>query len=390
MDGRALERARQTLLGLVISPFRGEVVLRIGLIFAVALSLFSAIAGGLVRAGVFEPGASTSPWLDHAAMDHAAIMICGVLGTVIAVERAVAIHLRLAFLAPLASATGSLVLLSGQLTWGAWLMTVAAVAFALVSLALVRRQFAAHTLLLAVASLCWLIGSFRFAIAEDPTATICWWFAFLILTIAAERLEMTRLMPRRIGAQACLLAVLVTLLAGALATQWAPAGGGLLFGAALSLLALWLGAFDIARRTVLAHGLSRYMALCLICGYLWLFVAGLAWGAMAVGWRARDIALHAIGLGFIFSMVMGHAPVILPAVARIKLQFGRYFYLPLLALHFSLGLRLAAGPFDERLRAMGAALNALAIAFFALTIAISAVAWRSHQAAAGRTHGAPS
>lgn len=390
MDGRAPERARQTLSGLVISPFRGAATLRIGLIFVVALSLLSGVAGGLMRAGAFEPVASTSAWLGHAVIGHAALMICGVFGTVIAVERAVASRLRLAYLAPLASAAGSIVLLSGQFTWGARLILVAASAFVLVSVVLVRRQFAAHTLLLAVGSLCWLIGAFRFANAQDHVATICWWFAFLILTIAAERLEMTRLMPRRAGARACLLAALATLLAGAFATEWAPTSGGLLFGAALSLLALWLGAFDIARRTVLAHGLSRYMALCLLCGYAWLFVAGLAWGATALGWPARDVALHAIGLGFVFSMVMGHAPVILPAVARIKLQFGRYFYVPLLALHLSLALRLAAGPLDDRLLAMGAMLNALAIALFALTIAISAVAWRTHRVAAARTEEAPS
>jgi len=390
VDGRAPERARQTLSGLVISPFWGAVALRIGLIFAVALSLLSGVAGGLVRAGAFEPAASTSAWLGHAVIGHAALMICGVFGTVIGVERAVASRLRRAYLAPLASAVGSIVLLSGQFTWGARLILLAASAFVLVSVVLVRRQFAAHTLLLAAGSLCWLIGAFRFATAQDHLATVCWWFAFLILTIAAERLEMTRLMPQRPGARACLLAALATLLAGAFATEWAPASGGLLFGAALSLLALWLGAFDIARRTVLAHGLSRYMALCLLCGYAWLFVAGLAWGATALGWPARDIALHAIGLGFVFSMVMGHAPVILPAVAHIKLQFGRYFYVPLLALHLSLALRLAAGPLDDRLHAMGAMLNALAIALFALTIAISAVARRTHRVAAARIEETPS
>ena len=181
-----------------------------------------------------------------------------------------------------------------------------------------------------------------------------------------------------------LFAALVALLTGALVTERDPLDGGLLYGAGVSLLALWLGAFDIARRTVMARGLSRYMALCLLCGYVWLFVAGLAWSAMAIGWPARDIALHAIGLGFIFSMVMGHAPIILPAVARIQVQFGRHFYLPLLALHLSLALRLAAGPFDARLRQAGAALNAAAIALFALTIAASVLAWRARQIAATR------
>ena len=86
-------------------------------------------------------------------------------------------------------------------------------------------------------------------------------------------------------------------------------------------------------------------------------------------------ALHALGLGFIFSMIMGHAPVILPAVARVKLRFGVWFYAPLAALHLSLVVRLGFGLLDLQVRGTGALLNAAAIALFAVTIVGSAVAW---------------
>ena len=385
MDGRAPKRPRQALPRLVMSSNRGAALVRAAAIAAVAFSLLGGIAGGLTRAGVLDSGAAANAVLGHAAVSHAMLMICGVFGTVIAVERAVASRLRYAFIAPLTSALGSVSMLSGQFPRGAWLLVTAAVAFVLVSLVLIRRQFAAHTSLLALGSLCWLIGNLCYAVGADIGATVTWWFAFLVLTIVAERLEMTRLLPQRVGARASLLAALVTLLAGAFATGPAPLPGGLLYGAALSLLALWLGTFDIARRTVLARGLSRYIALCLLCGYAWLFIAGLAWGATAMGWPARDIALHAIGLGFIFSMVMGHAPIILPAIAHIKLQFGRYFYGAPLVLHLSLGLRLVGGAFDERLRTIGATFNAVAIALFALTIAAAAVAWHIHRIGAARS-----
>ena len=87
---------------------------------------------------------------------------------------------------------------------------------------------------------------------------------------------------------------------------------------------------------VFAEGLARYMAVCLLGGYAWLAVGGIAWAATALGLPARDVALHALGLGFVVSMMMGHAPVILPAIARVKLLFGFFFYLPLAALHLSL------------------------------------------------------
>jgi hypothetical protein len=342
----------------------------------VALSLLAGVAGGLLRVGVALPALQDAVWPGQAALAHAALMICGFLGTVIGIERAVAVKLRAAFLAPLASGAGGALLLLGQHAPGAWLGVAAAAIFTAVNCVIVRRQRAAHTWLLLVAAGAWLAGNLLFATGQDSVAVLPWWFAFLVLTIAAERLEMTRLMRRRPAAELSLRAVLAALLAGAAGSALAPAAGGLLYGAALALLALWLAVFDIARHTVRAHGLSRYMAVCLLGGYAWLAVAGVAWAGTALGLPLRDTALHALGLGFIVSMMMGHAPVILPAIARVKLQFGAFFYVPLAMLHLSLLLRLAAGLSGSPLRSTGVLLNAAALALFAVTIAGAAMAWR--------------
>jgi len=183
-------------------------------------------------------------------------------------------------------------------------------------------------------------------------------------------------MRRHRGAAPALFAVLAALLVGATAFSLAPVWGGWIFGAALLGLAAWLIAFDIARKTIAAHGLSRYMAVCLLLGYGWLGISGAAWIATAAGLHARDLALHALALGFIFSMMLGHAPVILPAIARVKLLFGWPFYAALAVLHGSLALRLGWGAFDIRAWSSGAAANAIAIALFGLTVACSAIAWR--------------
>ena len=185
-----------------------------------------------------------------------------------------------------------------------------------------------------------------------------------------------------------LCACLALILAGSAAFAWSPVWGGGLYGLSLAGLAAWLVCFDIARRTVAADGLSRYMAVCLLLGYAWLAVSGLAWMAMSAGLAARDLALHALGLGFLFSMMLGHAPVILPALARVKLRFGGFFYVPLAVLHLSLAVRLFLGPFDFRLLSAGATGNATAIIVFALTVAGSAVAWRRQHSASSRTHDA--
>ena len=355
------------------------------LLMLVALALLAGISGGLARLDVALPATADAAWLSRAALAHAALMICGFLGTVIGIERAVAVKLRAAFVAPFVTGLGAACLLFGYSAAGAWLGVLAAAAFCAVNLVVLQRQRAAHTALLLVGALAWLIGNLLFAAGQDSTAVLPWWFAFLLLTIAAERLEMTRLMRRRPGAQGSLYAILSALLMGAGLSALSPVSGGVMFGTALALLALWLIGFDIARRTVFAHGLSRYMALCLLGGYGWLALAGVAWTATALGWPARDAALHALGLGFIVSMMMGHAPVILPAVARVKLQFGLFFYVPLAALHLSLIVRLGFGLSGGPLRAAGATLNAAAIALFAATVVGAAVAWRIQHGAASAT-----
>lgn len=372
MDRAAPERQGQALHGLVNA--RPAVA---GVLAAcVAASLLAGILGGLLRVGVAIPGTADAGWTGRAALAHAALMMCGFLGTVIGVERAVAAKRRTAWLAPLLSGLAGLALLAGGAAIAGGLLVAAASVFVAVNVLLLKRQRAGHTALLLAGACAWWIGNALFAGQAPGNAVLPWWFAFLVMTIAAERLEMTRLMRRHAGAQPSLLVLLALLAGGAALSALRPAAGGVLFGAALLGLAAWLFTFDIARRTVRADGLPRYMAVCLLGGYAWLAAGGVAWGAAALGWPARDAALHALGLGFIFSMMMGHAPVILPAVARVKLLFGAFFYVPLAALHASLLLRLAGGWFDFQWRAQGALSNALAIALFAATAAGAALAWR--------------
>src|SRR5690606_8032025 len=101
----------------------------------------------------------------------------------------------------------------------------------------------------------------------------------------------------------------------AIAPLW-PVAGYPLLATALLLLVGWLLRFDVATRLARSTGLPRYMAICLLAGYGWLVVAAGIWlvaGPVGAG-PAYDAVLHAIFLGFVLSMIMAHAPVILPAV----------------------------------------------------------------------------
>lgn len=358
-----------------VNSFSGSrsVAVRMVFLLSVLLSLIAGLTGGLVRAGV--PLAAGNG-LTAAVSGHAFLMICTFMGTVIGIERAVAVKRPWSFAAPIASALGGIAWLVGATALAVWLVAAASLAFVAVNIVIVRRQPAAHTGLLLVAALAWAGGNLLHASTLGSGAVIPLWFGFLILTIAAERLEMTRLMRRRPGASGALYVVLAAMLIGALLSAVTLSWGGLVYGLSLAALALWLVQFDIARRTVRAPGLSRYMAMCLLLGYAWLFIAGAAWIATSLGFPYRDAALHALALGFVFSMMLGHAPVILPAIARVKVLFGWPYYVPLALLHGSLALRLGFGHFDWLALAAGAAGNTIAIAVFAATVAGSALAWR--------------
>ena len=356
-----------------------RLALRFSFLALVAVALVSGIAGGLVRAGVSWAALSGAPWLPRAVLGHAFLTVSAFLGTVIGLERAVALKHPAAFTAPVISGLSGVLLVSGLADLAAWLAVLAASAFVAVNGVVVQRQRADHTLLLLVAAVAWWVGALAHALGGLAQGAISWWLAFLVLTIAAERLEMTRLMRRRPSAQPTLLAALVVLSVGCGLSlfEGSVVPGGLFYGAALLALSAWLFRFDIARKTLFAHGLSRYMAVCLLLGYGWLAVAGLAWMGSSLGLPWRDAALHGLALGFVFSMIFGHAPVILPALTRVKIAFSWAFYLPLALLHGSLVARLLLSHAEPSLVRVGSMLNALAIVAFALTVGASAIAWKT-------------
>ena len=377
MDTRSNERPRKEGHGLVA-------VMRPIALMLVAISLLGGVAGGLLRACTAPVPATLGAWLVSAAVYHAVLMIGAFLGTVVAIERAVAVKHRAAFLAPVASSLGGVLILLSHPAVGAWLLVIASVAFVGVNVLLVVRQNASHTRLLLASAGAWLAGNLCFS-GGDIAAALPWWFAFLVATIAAERLEMTRLTRRGPYVGSLLWNIVAMMFGGAAMSRVSSALGGVMFGIALAGLAVWLFAFDVARRTVTSEGLSRYMAICLLTGYAWLLTAGLAWVAMGAGLPTRDAALHALGLGFVVSMMMAHAPVILPAVARIKVRFGAYFYVPLLILNLSLVVRLGMGHANLIVRGVGATLNAVALATFALAMAAGAIGWQVNQSKPRKT-----
>lgn len=339
MDARAHERgsAEPVRLDVSVPPRWRAPLLVLG--FA---SLAFGIAGGLVRLGAAIPAPAGAIAL------HGALMVSGFLGTVIALERAVALGRLWAFAAPFASGLGGICLVLGFATQGFALMALAAALLVAASAATFARQRSLEMATLAGGAIAWLAGNLLL-FAGQPA--VPWWIAFFALTIGGERLELSRYLKRTPAVRSAFISIAALLLVSPLAPR--------LMGVVLLLLALWLLAFDLARITVRQTGLPRYVAVCLLSGYVWLAVGG----ALVALQVAYDAALHAIFVGFVFSMVFGHAPVILPAVLRVALPYRNVLYLPLVLLHASLLIRVFVST------SAGAWGNAAAIVLFIGTAA---------------------
>jgi hypothetical protein len=321
-------------------------------------SLIIGVGAGLLRLGWAVP----LPASELAAF-HGPLMISGFFGTVISLERAVALAQRWAYLGPLAAGAGGVALiLGGAPALALSLLAMGSAVLLAGSVSVFLRQRALFTFTLAAGAASWLVGNLLWLAGFSIFEVVPWWAGFLVLTIAGERLELSRFLPPSPVAQRVFISVLAGLTFG---MAFQPQ----VFGAALLVLALWLLRQDIARRTVKDNGLTRFIAVCLLSGYAWLALSGaimLAAG-LAPGSAAYDAALHALMLGFVFSMVFGHAPIIFPAVLRVAVPYHPLFYAPLALLHLSLVVRLAgdlAGLADWR--SLGGLLNALALAAFIL------------------------
>ena len=348
---------------------------RLPLLVLGMLSLLGGVLAGLARLdwGMPPVAAGAAGW-------HGVLMISAFLGTVISLERAVALGRGWAYAAPAAAGIGGVTLLAGAPLLVPQLLGIVAASLLVAASALVlRRLVAPFTLILAIGALCWLVGNGVWLAGEALHLAVPWWLAFLVLTIAGERLELNRFLPTPRVAQRVFFVIVATVIAGALASlQWEDAGLRL-FAAGLLALAAWLLRYDIARRNAGQPGLTGFIAHCLLAGYAWLGFAGLLglMGGFLPGHPWRDATLHAVALGFVFSMIFGHAPIIFPAVLRVKIPWHPLVYLPLVLLHASLAWRVAGSLIDSlSLTSRGGMANAVALLLFIATMIASVVRGR--------------
>ena len=338
------------------------------LLFVGMVSMVIGIWVGLVRMGW--------QWAvphESIIMMHGPLMVGGFLGTVIGMERAVAAKQSWGFLAPLFSALAAILYLAfpGKESLAVIFLTLSSLFMVFIFLYMLKRHIDAATIVMAIGAAVWFLGNLAWLGGYSIPQVVLWWSGFLIVTIVGERLELTRFLNISKKQYNFLYGLLIFLAVGFLLSlidlDWAMRGSGL----ANLFLSIWLLRNDIARRAIKKPGLTRFLSLALLTGYFWLGVSGIMgmfYGGISAG-PYYDAIIHAVFVGFAFSMIFGHAPIIFPALLHIKIIYRPAFFVPLVLLHLSLLIRIFG---DVTLlmpyRLWGSAISGIAIVLFFIMI----------------------
>ncbi len=352
--------------------------LRAGLMLLAVSALLFGMWAGLIRLGWVLP--VLQPPLP---MLHGPLMVCGFLGTLVGLERAVGTGMKWAYAGPALTALGAALALVGvPAPAGPLLITLGSIVTFAVLLTLVRLLPALFTVVIAIGGLAWAIGNTLWLGGRPIPVAVLWWINFLVLTIAGERLELSRMLKLSPTVQRLFGAIVFVLLAGAALGLIDYAWGMRVLGVGMVAAAAWLLRYDIARRRIKAGGVARFIGISLLSGYVWLAIGGIlavVYGGVMAG-PTYDAILHSIFLGFVFAMIFAHAPIIFPAVLHVPMAFTPRFYSHLVLLHASLILRVAGDliPYWPA-RLWGGMLNVLVLLFFIANTALAVRAARTNK-----------
>lgn len=314
--------------------------LRLGWMIPAALSLLAGLDAALILLGFPAPVT-----LKRLGESHGMLLALGFVGTLVALERATALGAWWGYLAPALLGFGSLTVLADPLpiSVGKSLLLAGAAASICTYIPLWRRRFDSQIAVQILGSTCATAAALMWLMGVSMDRLVPWITAFLILTIAAERVELAAITLGQ-GAGTRLLVHAWSIALALIVGVPFPHLGAIFLGVAYLALAIWLLRHDVARNTIRASGATRFMAACMLAGYFWLIVAAVTLLlGFPVNRPAYDTFTHAVLLGFTFSMIMAHSTTILPAVLHLKLPYRPLFWVPAGILHAGLVVRIMVG-----------------------------------------------
>ncbi len=344
----------------------------------IIFSLLVAVWSGWIRIGWTLP-------LTAAAAQHGALMVNSFLASLIFLERAVTFKNRFVLLVPIVNALSVVPFVLQQPEIAQAFIVAGSLGFMLICLYFVYRHKEFYYYVFLVAAACLTIGNIVLLKTHLYAASSTWWMGFLLFTIVAERLELTRFLPLTKSRKGLLVLSLLIVLVGLFLPFHLY--GNYFLSAGIGATALWLLRYDMARRSLKVKGQHRYSALLLLTGFAWLLVTALL---LVVGNKFAfwyDALLHSFFIGFVFSMIFSHAPIIFPAVTRLPIKIFRpVLYVWFALMQLSLIIRIIADVAPDVLwRKIAGLTNGAAILLFFITIGATVIQEARKRKAPART-----
>lgn len=329
----------------------------------ILISLLLAIWSGWVRLGWSLPITTVSA-------HHGALMVGSFLSTLIFLERAVTFKNKWVLLLPIVNGLSAVFFIAGLYSVAQWMLIAGSTGFVAMCTYFIYQYKELYYYVFLSGAICLLIGNaLLLSTAFYPNA-VNWWMAFLLCTIVAERLELSRFLAltnyKRIELLISLAIVFLALLLPF------HLYGNFVFAAGLALTSIWLLRYDMAWHSLKVRGQHRYSAQLLITGYVWLLLTAALIPQANKFVFGYDAVLHSFFIGFVFSMIFSHAPIILPAVLKLPVKLFRpVLYAWFALLQLSLVLRMAGDILiNMEMRKWSGMLNGVSILGFFISLVI--------------------
>jgi hypothetical protein len=336
---------------------------RLPIVFFALLCLLSGLWSGLHRIGW---DINSFPLAPH----HGAIMVGGFLGTLISFEKIIPLKKKGLYVIPIFSALSLVFFFFGQPKIAMCVLVVASTALSLVFLYYFRQQRSVIYVLMFIGAMCWFIGNVLVLTKSFYPLAFPWWAAFALFIIAAERLELMKFLPVKQLNKIMFVLFLLSFLAGVLFSFHGI--GNLICGFALIATSVWLMRNDVIGINIKKVGLPKFVAIALCTGYTAMLMTGIFFFSLSDQWLNYDAIVHTFFLGFVFSMIFAHGPMILPGVMGISATpFSKVFYVWLAVLQLSWLLRIFAdASIAMELRKLSGLISAVSILGYFITLAV--------------------
>ena len=329
------------------------------------LTLISGLLAGLVRIG----------WglgfpITAVAARHGAIMVGSFLGTLICLERVVLIRRKWALILPVVNCTSLAFFFVNADTLAFIVLTLSSFGQAILLGFLYEKNKEKYLIVILAGSLCWLVGNLIWLKFHLYPMSVPWWMAFLLFTITGERIELTKFLPVKNWSKMILLLVLMLFTLGIIIPFHGV--GKYLAGAGCILAGFWLLHYDMYRKAIKSKGQHRYSAINLLFGYGWLVISGLMFFYGDISAFIYDALIHTFFIGFVFSMIFAHGPIVLPGILGFNIRlYNPQLYLFTGLLHISLIVRIIADLFAmPTTRIWSGLVNGMAIFGFFISMAV--------------------